>query len=1436
MQNHFEKLVTACINDDVNEVKRLSSIVKPTDENDKGYNAIDIACIHGSIDVVSFLIKSYHNLVSHFNARGFTPGHAASRYGKVAIVRLLIQNKAKDLPNKYKTTPSMSANETKTSLLSSNKKNIPAGASINPNDYIEIIDMWKHPQKASQKIATPTLAVEQNPPVEKPAPWASKTNESTAPQTMAPSFAEIMKDQATASGNSNTNTNHQPIQICDTSLETSNKIINEIKRPTNIYKKTSQELIAIRKKLPAELSIKKIIDNDSCSNKCLTQFACSRADLIWSLAHSNSELLVEIIDEHGNTNLHYAATKEDDEAIYALMDNGVDITQENHRGFTALHEAAAKAIETNKNDADNCKALRALLSYDTIQINHANSNGFTALHSAARYGKRLAAEYLINLGADPLRPTTNGQTARDCAQDGFEKLRDAHQHFSTHESVIAYLERAEQDTQPRNLARYRRWMKAGMFADLEMAFIDAIEQGNSKEFEALLIIYPNIFIKANFSGLTTLHIAASCGQKKILIELKKIYDKQNIPFPINAQCGIYQETPLHLAVIGGHDETVRWLLDNKADPSVQNIKGFSALHEAAAKGQNTIIEIFFKERHYNVNSIGSNCWPVIFSAARYGHFQIVQTLITCNARLDLTASYGETILDIAIRGSTSDVCCYHQHREIIELLLKNRVKYNKSLPPYIRPETRKLLVEHGELASSTNTAIEPQQIQANEHDIPEIRKKLLQIDIFTNSHDGDYNTEKLHAYKAKPSGSNPGAIYENTLDHLHWLGKMGYETLSENDESAKNMGSRTRIDVGIKLDATKEKMGMDFYSILAPDKEVNNSYEIPETKLANLPIQEKLIIENTFYNAQIQKTFPDKYAIKNTVFVMSRWCDEFRPLHNIANNTLTAALKSGLLPESIQVDNNIVSTNALVRLLAHARLLGDIDVFGIALDNIGFKQSSNNRFLWFKVDGTHIFQGGSKDDYLCSEFYREEQHGDPQNLQYYAAQGYKNIIIEWKKLTTDQRELFLLELDKGLALCQDTEFSDFMWNRNDAFQQYGIRNSQLNTLLPRWKHWFEKQEKIYKDEPRLYKTKNPELIKQWLNEKKQALGLVPINSLHDYQNTHSTLLALPSSTETTTSLSIKGKSTRIIDALHQDFKDYWKKNECWQIDEILNLATLYTQDPREIQGILAHIAFPEGIPLLVELLLKKGVSQNEINLFKDNVHITGDTIGVMLNAFRYALSATIYEEQPFFNLMTLLQNWCRHQLDKSIPANITDNAIPIQTNNKSNETTTQSKAEPSTTRKQPTNLTPTDKTPSLTPELLLTYSKNANEYYAKALIAETEQIERDAFKHYHCAYDSYTFLLRQNFDSQFCEERTKIIQPKLEQLRQSLTKSVPQNSVNLSPPFQFSTQTTAAAPLTFFSPQFSLTTQGVNQYPPSNYHGEELEKEINANNKVDNKK
>jgi hypothetical protein len=303
-----------------------------------------------------------------------------------------------------------------------------------------------------------------------------------------------------------------------------------------------------------------------------------------------------------------------------------------------------------------------------------------------------------------------------------------------------------------------------------------------------------------------------------------------------------------------------------------------------------------------------------------------------------------------------------------------------------------------------------------------------------------------------------------------------------------------------------------------------------------------------------------------------------------------------------------------------------------------------------------------------------------------------------------------------------------------------------------------------------------------------------------------------------------GQKTRIIDALYCDFKKYWEKNKCWPpLNDIIQLAISYTSGDRdEAIGLLSFIAYKNGTMQLRDLLIKKGISQDQLDQF-----FTGNsaTIGAMLNTFRYLLSPTTYEEQPFFNLMTLIQNAFRHP--DTYLASIPSNTVPPAES------------------KPATNLTHLDKQPSLTPDLLLKYLKEANEYYAVAQVASTNS---EAFKYYHCACDSYEFLVRQNFDVTFCAERIKIIKPLLQNLQQNLTETASQLSAQPTKPFKFSSPSTSAALGTFFSTPSTATNQKLdsmdaiqllkasntyplpNQYPPANYQGEERKKEIDETN------
>ena len=122
------------------------------------------------------------------------------------------------------------------------------------------------------------------------------------------------------------------------------------------------------------------------------------------------------------------------------------------------------------------------------------------------------------------------------------------------------------------------------------------------------------------------------------------------------------ETPLHLAVSGGHKGMVERLLRSGADPTAADNDGRTALHWAAWEGHKEVIEILLRSGA-NIAAVDKYGRTVVHWAAGGGHKDLAEMLLINGA--DTTADKdGRTPMHCAARGG---------HKDVVEMLLRKGV-------------------------------------------------------------------------------------------------------------------------------------------------------------------------------------------------------------------------------------------------------------------------------------------------------------------------------------------------------------------------------------------------------------------------------------------------------------------------------------------------------------------------------------------------------------------------------------------------------------------------------------------------------------------------------------------------------------------------------------------------------------------------------------------
>src|SRR5699024_10702773 len=127
----------------------------------------------------------------------------------------------------------------------------------------------------------------------------------------------------------------------------------------------------------------------------------------------------------------------------------------------------------------------------------------------------------------------------------------------------------------------------GLFTYLQEGYTAlhiAVQSGHAEVVEALIGMGAAVQQKAGANGETPLHTAARISNGRACVEMLVKSGAQ-----INA-IEADGETPLHFAAREGFIDTVNLLLEDRANPSMQNTKGENVLHIAVKESRFVIAQ------------------------------------------------------------------------------------------------------------------------------------------------------------------------------------------------------------------------------------------------------------------------------------------------------------------------------------------------------------------------------------------------------------------------------------------------------------------------------------------------------------------------------------------------------------------------------------------------------------------------------------------------------------------------------------------------------------------------------------------------------------------------------------------------------------------------------------------------------------------------------
>ena len=292
-------------------------------------------------------------------------------------------------------------------------------------------------------------------------------------------------------------------------------------------------------------------------------------------------LLAATLDASSIDTVTAAARARDIAAVRALLKAGADVNAASGDGMTALHWAAQQG--------DNA-LVQMLLSAGANVHATTRLGGYTALHLAAQAGHAQAVAALLASGADPDLTTSTGATpimlaakagSADVVTHLVEVGGDPNAKEKTYGQtplmVAAALDRA--DVVTLLLARGADATVASSVVNLTALTAPGEPDRRPPQAATGPAQVPGLTRPYNYNeligsqgGLTALHFAARQGSTASVRALVAGGVDVNLPSPGD------KASPLLVAIINGHFDIARYLLDQGANPNASSDAGVSPLY------------------------------------------------------------------------------------------------------------------------------------------------------------------------------------------------------------------------------------------------------------------------------------------------------------------------------------------------------------------------------------------------------------------------------------------------------------------------------------------------------------------------------------------------------------------------------------------------------------------------------------------------------------------------------------------------------------------------------------------------------------------------------------------------------------------------------------------------------------------------------------------
>lgn len=326
--------------------------------------------------------------------------------------------------------------------------------------------------------------------------------------------------------------------------------------------------------------------------------------LVKPFLEQSAELDLAQKDRDGDTPLHIAASKGDNDTIVALLEAGAPTKCLNMDRETPMR-AAERAGHTDTvnllqtaDPAPEGDLERRMAEFDTSQPNLQDNLGRTALHMAVLLGRLEIVQQLLK---------------SEASTEIMDEIKRTPLHYAVQQKDSAVTKTLL--TKGANVNAVEAQGRTPLYFAAEADNIAVVR---------MLLAAKAVFV-ASHQGHTPLHIAATSGSAQTIQALGAEVQGELI----SAQDHLEKKTAIHLAAQRGDGDVVQELLkqvQDKAVIEIRNSKGQTALFLAAENGHLDVVRQLIRAGSV-VYCIDDDRNMAVHLAAEKGHLEIVRMLL-----------------------------------------------------------------------------------------------------------------------------------------------------------------------------------------------------------------------------------------------------------------------------------------------------------------------------------------------------------------------------------------------------------------------------------------------------------------------------------------------------------------------------------------------------------------------------------------------------------------------------------------------------------------------------------------------------------------------------------------------------------------------------------------------------------------------------------------